>query len=59
MVGSAMGAPVPVEVSVEAFFQEHRRCGDLYAGVEDGCLWMACECGAEMIHTSVLVPLDR
>jgi hypothetical protein len=28
--------PVPPEVALWAFFEEHRRCGELEAGVEDG-----------------------
>jgi hypothetical protein len=31
-----------------AFFEEHRRCGDLDGAVEDGRLWMTCECGARI-----------
>lgn len=30
---------------LEAFLAEHRRCGRLDSGVEDGWVWMACECG--------------
>ena len=29
----------------DAFFTEHRACGDLDAGVEGPVVWMACECG--------------
>jgi hypothetical protein len=29
-----------------AFFQEHRRCGDLDGGVEGDRVWMTCTCGA-------------
>ena len=31
---------------LDAFYLEHRRCGRLDADVEDGRIWMACECGA-------------
>jgi hypothetical protein len=31
---------------LEAFLQEHRRCGELDGGVENERIWMACECGA-------------
>ncbi len=31
--------------AVEAFLDEHRGCGDLDAGVDDGRVWMTCECG--------------
>ena len=33
---------------LNAFLQEHRRCGEMDGGVEDGRVWMTCECGAEM-----------
>jgi hypothetical protein len=29
-----------------AFFQEHRRCGELDTGVEGDRVWMTCSCGA-------------
>ena len=29
-----------------AFFQEHRRCGDLDGAVEGDRVWMTCTCGA-------------
>ena len=29
-----------------AFFQEHRRCGDLDGAVEGDRIWMTCTCGA-------------
>jgi hypothetical protein len=32
--------------AVDAFVQEHRRCGWLDGGVEGGWLWMTCDCGA-------------
>jgi hypothetical protein len=51
---------VPVEVAVLAFFEEHRRCGALDAGVEDGRVWMACECEAGLsrllAHSATLPP---
>jgi hypothetical protein len=33
---------------LDAFFTDHRQCGDLDAGVADAIVWMACECGASM-----------
>jgi hypothetical protein len=33
---------------LDAFLQEHRRCGELDSGVEQGRVWMTCECGAQM-----------
>jgi hypothetical protein len=29
-----------------AFYQEHRRCGELDAAVEGDRVWMTCTCGA-------------
>jgi len=29
-----------------AFYLEHRRCGELDAGVEGERVWMTCTCGA-------------
>jgi len=34
--------------ALDAFLQEHRRCGELEAGVEPALVWMACDCGAEL-----------
>lgn len=31
-----------------AFFEEHRRCGELDGGVEDGRVRMTCNCGAAL-----------
>jgi hypothetical protein len=31
-----------------AFFQEHRRCGELDGGVEGDRVWLACSCGASI-----------
>jgi hypothetical protein len=35
---------------LDAFLQEHRRCGGLDAGVEGERVWMACECGADVVR---------
>jgi hypothetical protein len=32
----------------DAFYLDHRRCGELEAGVEDVVVWFDCECGASM-----------
>jgi hypothetical protein len=31
-----------------AFFQEHRRCGELDGGVQGDRVWLACSCGASI-----------
>ncbi|HEV8454748.1 MAG TPA: hypothetical protein VGQ24_07650 [Gemmatimonadales bacterium] len=36
--------------ALDAFMQEHRRCGELDGGVDDGRVWMACDCGAGIAH---------
>jgi hypothetical protein len=36
--------------ALDAFLQEHRRCGELDGGVERGLVWMACDCGADIVH---------
>jgi hypothetical protein len=33
-----------------AFVQEHRRCGALEGGVQDQRVWIACDCGANIVH---------
>jgi len=30
---------------VDAFYQEHERCGDLDSGLDGDHVWMACTCG--------------
>jgi len=39
---------------LEAFLQEHRRCGWLDSGVEDDRVWMTCECGAALVRVNRL-----
>lgn len=39
---------VELLVALDAFVQEHRRCGELEAGVEPAFVWMVCDCGAEL-----------
>ena len=33
---------------LDAFYVDHRRCGDLDAGVDGPMFWMPCDCGARM-----------
>jgi hypothetical protein len=33
---------------LDAFYTEHRQCGDLDAGVDWPIVWIACPCGASM-----------
>lgn len=39
--------------AIDAFVQEHKRCGELDGGVDGDCVWMTCECGARCVHTIV------
>ncbi len=36
--------------ALDAFLQEHRGCGELDGGVENHRVWMACDCGASVVH---------
>jgi hypothetical protein len=37
---------VSLLTDLDAFSTEHRRCGDLDAGVDGPVVWFDCECGA-------------
>jgi len=44
-------APMPVLLAaLDAFLQEHRRCGELDGGIEGERVWMACDCGAVIVQ---------
>ena len=36
--------------ALDAFVQEHRRCGWLDGGVDAGRVWMTCDCGAMIVR---------
>jgi hypothetical protein len=36
--------------ALDAFMQEHRRCGVLDSGVDHVQVWMACDCVASIAH---------
>jgi hypothetical protein len=36
--------------ALDAFLQEHRRCGDLGRGVEGEVVRMSCDCGAIILR---------
>ena len=46
MLLATMRPSAPPELALWAFFEEHRRCGELDGGVEGEVLSMTCECGA-------------
>jgi hypothetical protein len=37
--------------ALDAFVQEHGRCGELEGGVDGGRVWMACDCGADIVQS--------
>jgi hypothetical protein len=38
--------------ALDTFVREHRRCGDLDGGVDDGVAWMSCDCGARIVRST-------
>jgi hypothetical protein len=36
--------------ALDAFVQEHRRCGELDGGLDGGRVWIVCDCGAAIAH---------
>jgi len=38
--------PVTLLEDIEAFYQEHERCGELDSAVDGDQVWMTCTCGA-------------
>jgi hypothetical protein len=41
-----------------AFVDDHKRCGDLDGGLDQGHVWMACSCGAQILHPASNPALD-
>ena len=39
---------VSLLTELDAFYLDHRRCGELEAGVEGPMVWMQCGCGATL-----------
>jgi hypothetical protein len=37
---------VTLLLDLDAFLNDHRRCGELEGGVDGPTVWLACECGA-------------
>lgn len=35
---------------LEAFYIDHRLCGELEVGVDGSIIWFHCECGARMVR---------
>ena len=36
--------------ALDAFMQEHRRCGELDGGMDGDRVWLTCDCGAGIAH---------
>ena len=36
--------------ALDAFLQEHRRCGELEGGLDRERVWITCDCGAGIVH---------
>jgi hypothetical protein len=47
--GWPMLRPEPLEALV-AFVAEHQRCGELDGGRDGDYIWLACSCGARIVH---------
>ena len=47
-----MLSPVSLLTELDAFLNEHRRCGELDGGVDGPTVWIACECGAALVHVA-------
>ncbi len=45
--------------ALDAFIQEHRRCGELDGGVDGERVWMTCDCGAGIAHPIEPAGLDQ
>ena len=44
-------SPLPeLLTALDAFMQEHRRCGEMDGGLDGGRVRMACDCGAIVAH---------
>jgi len=38
--------------ALDAFVQEHRRCGEVDARIEGTRVWMTCDCGAVLVRST-------
>ena len=42
----------------DAFYLDHRRCGELGAGIEGPTVWIACDCGTRIARRADVDALD-
>jgi hypothetical protein len=47
------GTMPEVIAALDAFVQEHRRCGELDGGGGGDVVWMSCDCGAEVVRSVI------
>jgi len=58
-LGTGCDSPRPmpdVLNALVAFVAERQRCGDLDGGRDDGKVWLACSCGAQIVHPATPPP---
>ncbi len=46
------GPAVSLLTELDAFYAEHRCCGDLDGAVEGDRVWMTCSCGAVLVRVA-------
>jgi hypothetical protein len=59
VVHQSFNALASILAAFVAFVAEHQRCGDLDGGVDDGRVWMACDCGGGIAHPVKPPKLDQ
>ena len=47
------GTMPEVIAALDAFVQEHRRCGELDGGGGGDVVWMSCDCGAQVVRSVI------
>jgi hypothetical protein len=47
------------ETGPRAFFEEHRRCGELDGGVDGALVWIKCDCGGQIAHVVQPQPMTN
>ena len=50
---------VTLLTELDAFYLDHRRCGELEAGVDGPVVWFDCECGARIADDGDVLDLNR
>lgn len=55
----SFSALASILAALVAFVAEHRRCGELDGGVDDGRVWMTCDCGGDIAHPVKPAEVDQ